>query len=203
MHQQVMKQQHALMIFVKNLAYGKVKTRLAASVGNDKALNIYRQLLEHTRSVTESLPVDKIVFYAEEIVEQDMWSNESYQKQLQQGTDLGERMKNAFSFAFDAGYSKVVIIGTDCPALTGHIIENTFVNLDNTDVVIGPAFDGGYYLLALKHSHSFLFEHIQWSTASVLPSTVERCRQHGLALSLLQELHDIDEEKDLVHLKTA
>jgi uncharacterized protein len=203
MHQQVMKQQHALMIFVKNLVHGKVKTRLAASVGNEMALNIYRQLLEHSRCVTETLPVDKIVFYAEQIVEQDMWSNEIYEKQLQAGNDLGERMKNAFSFAFNKGYSKVVIIGTDCPSLTGNIIEDAFKKLETADAVIGPAFDGGYYLLGLKQAHSFLFEHMQWSTAGVLAATIERCRQHGLAFSLLQELHDIDEEKDLVHLNTA
>ena len=199
MYQSPMRQ-YALVIFVKNPEHGKIKTRLAASIGDDKALNVYRQLLLHTKAVTENLPFDKIVFYSERIVEPDMW-DENYYKQIQEGNNLGERMKNAFNFAFNNVHSKVVIIGTDCPGLNEQIITKAFKALDDTDVVIGPAFDGGYYLLGLNKLHSFLFEDIQWSTAQVLPATIEKCRHHQLSVSLLQQLHDIDEEKDLIHVQ--
>jgi rSAM/selenodomain-associated transferase 1 len=198
-----MKEQHVIIIFAKNPVYGTVKTRLAVSVGNDEALKIYNQLSQHTKSVTESLAVDKIVFYSDYIQGKDIWDNEKYKKQTQSGSDLGERMLNAFSFVFQGGYSKAVIVGTDCPALSEQIIQVAFKTLDDVDVVIGPAFDGGYYLLGLKRVYAFLFENIGWSTGDVLAETINRCKLHHLSFALLQQLHDVDEVKDLVHLETV
>ena len=196
-----MKEQHIIIIFARNLLLGTVKTRLAASVGNDQAMEVYKQLSQHTKSITDRLPVDKIVFYSAYVDHKDIWDNEGYSKQIQFGDNLGERMKNAFSFVFKIGYSKAVIIGTDCPALDEKIILDAFKKLDDADVVIGPAYDRGYYLLGLKQMHSPLFENMQWSTANVLPGTIEKCKRNDLLFLLLQQLHDVDDEQDLVHLK--
>jgi len=190
-----------LMIFTRNPEAGKVKTRLAATIGIKDALIVYEQLVNQTKVVTEDLPLDKIVFYSEYIADRDIWSNEVYHKELQEGEELGARMKNAFALAFERGYSSAVIIGTDCPQLNEHIIQDAFSKLNGVDVVVGPALDGGYYLLGLKENHPFLFENINWSTDKVLPETINRCSQAGLKFLLLQPLHDVDEQKDLHVLK--
>ncbi len=187
----------ALLIFTKNPEAGKVKTRLAATVGDKEALAIYRQLLSHTISVTEYLPIDKFVFYSSHILQEDIWNNKHFFQQVQAGSDLGERMKNAFDVTFQNGYDKIVIIGTDCPDLNAAIIMNAFVYLNLHDVVIGPAEDGGYYLLGMKQLHSHLFENITWSTSIVLDETGTKCAALQLDYCLLPVLKDIDEEKDL------
>ena len=191
----------ALLIFVKNPEPGKVKTRLSATLGTAKAFSIYNQLLEHTISVTNYLPVDKIVFYSNHIVQEDVWNDKYYQKQAQEGIELGERMNKAFSLAFHKGYDRVVIIGTDCPQIDSGIIMNAFAYLNTHDVVIGPAADGGYYLLAMKQCHSELFENINWSTETVFEETIEICKENNRHYALLTVLHDVDEEKDLIHLE--
>lgn len=147
---------NVLIIFTKNPLYGKVKTRLAATVGNDKALEAYKTLTNHTHAITYYLNCSKIVFYTDEIVEDGIWKD--YQKQLQHGTDLGERMMNAFEYVFQNEYLKAVIIGCDCPELTEQIIKKAFEHLDKYDVVIGPAADGGYYLLGMKKLYESYFK---------------------------------------------
>ncbi len=191
----------ALIIFTKNPEAGKVKTRLAATMGNEAALAVYHQLLLHTVSVTEDLPVDKFVFYSNYIEQEDMWDNTLYFKEMQQGFDLGERMKYAFDVTFQNGYDKIIIIGTDCPDLNAGIIMNAFAYLKSHDAVIGPAEDGGYYLLGMKQLYSELFEDINWSTNTVLNETQMKCTALQLDYCLLPVLKDIDEEKDIVHLK--
>jgi rSAM/selenodomain-associated transferase 1 len=193
----------ALIIFTKNPEAGKVKTRLAATLGDEEALAIYRQLLSHTNSVTEYLPVDKFVFYSNHIEQKDFWDSKHYYKEVQQGFDLGERMQNAFDATFQDGYDKILIIGTDCPDLNAGIIMNAFAYLNSQDVVIGPAEDGGYYLLGMKQLYLELFEDINWSTNTVLHETQMKCTALQLNYCLLPVLKDIDEEKDIVHLKKA
>ena len=190
----------ALLIFAKNPEKGKVKTRLAATIGNEAALAVYTQLLSHTVAITGNLPMDKFVFYSSRIECEDVWDDKPYFKQLQKGNDLGERMNNAFAASFKKGYDSVVIIGTDCPELDEATIMNAFACLHFNDVVIGPAEDGGYYLLGMKQLHSTLFENIRWSTPTVLAETIEICKSHNLTYTLLPTLHDVDEEKDLSHL---
>jgi rSAM/selenodomain-associated transferase 1 len=193
---------NALIIFAKNLVYGKVKTRLAASIGNDAAFSIYKALLNYTRSVADLINADKIVFYSDKIEHNDEWDND-YSKAIQHGKDLGERMKNAFKSSFKNDYNKAVVIGSDCPSLTEQIIEDAFEMLNEKDVVIGPAYDGGYYLLGIKKLHPHLFENIHWSTPYVLDETISVCNKNNLDYFLLPALHDIDEEKDLIHFKKA
>ena len=191
----------ALLIFTKNPVPGKVKTRLAATVGNDVAFSVYQQLVKHTLVITSGLPVDKFVFYSDEVEQEDVWNKKHYLKQLQQGNNLGERMNNAFASTFKKGVNKVVVIGTDCPGLDAGIIMNAFTYLDKYNVVIGPAADGGYYLLGMKQHHPQLFENIAWSTNIVSEETISKCVASHLDYWLLPVLNDIDEEKDLVHLK--
>ncbi len=191
----------ALIIFTKNPEAGKVKTRLAATLGNEAALSVYVQLLSHTASITNYLPADKFVFYSSHILQEDVWNNKHFFKQVQAGSDLGEKMKNAFAATFQKGYNKIVVIGTDCPDLNAGIIMNAFTYLNSHEVVIGPAEDGGYYLLGMKHLYSELFEDINWSTNTVLSETQMKCTALQLNYCLLPVLKDIDEEKDLIHLK--
>lgn len=191
----------ALIIFAKNPILGQVKTRLAATVGNDTALSVYRQLLAHTVSVTSYLPVEKIICYGTSIEEQDIWTNEIYNKQVQHGDDLGERMKHAFDYAFERGNNEVTIIGADCLEISSAIIMNAFAWLKEYDIVIGPASDGGYYLLAMKQMHEQLFKKISWSTDKVLQQTLAICDAQNLTVHLLPELSDIDTEKDLQKIK--
>lgn len=190
----------ALIIFTKNPEAGKVKTRLAATIGNEAALSAYVQLLSHTVSITNYLPVDKFVFYSSHIEQKDIWNNKHFFKQVQAGSDLGDKMKNAFAATFQKGYDKIVVIGTDCPDLNADIIMNAFAYLNSHDVVIGPAEDGGYYLLGMKQLYSELFEDINWSTNTVLDETRIKCKSLNLNYGLLPVLNDIDEEKDLIHL---
>lgn len=187
----------ALLIFVKNLIVGRVKTRLAATIGNTAALSVYRQLLIYTEKTVRDLSANKIVFYSVHPEGNDIWDINLYNKQAQTGIDLGERMQNAFSYAFEEGNNAIAIIGSDCLELSAEIIENAFSNLRHYDVVIGPAKDGGYYLLAIKQNHKELFRDIQWSTGEVLQKTIEACDKLKLRTYLLPELSDIDDEDDL------
>jgi rSAM/selenodomain-associated transferase 1 len=141
--------------------------------------------------------VDKFLFYADFLNSQDGWSNDKFIKQLQKGNDLGERMHNSFEYAFLNKYKKVIIIGSDCLDLNESIIKDAFRLLDNSDVVIGPAKDGGYYLLGMKSPHSCLFKNISWSTSQVLKQTLSICESQHLSYSLLSTLTDIDVENDL------
>lgn len=186
-----------LLIFAKNPQYGKVKTRLAATIGDAYALFIYHELLKHTIAITKNLPVDKIVFYSEYIEEKDGWEKNIYQKKIQVGKGLGSKMKNAFKSSFTTGYEKIVIIGTDCFELDEKHILNAFEQLKKVDVVIGPAKDGGYYLLGMKKLYEAIFENVDWSTDKVLKQTLHICKQLNLSVFLLPELNDIDDEEDL------
>ena len=191
----------SLLIFTKNPEPGKVKTRLAATIGNAKAFLIYIQLIEYTVSITNYLPVDKFIFYSDHLEQKDLWDDKHYFKQVQRGQDLGERMNNAFAFAFQMEYDSAVIIGTDCPELNAEIMMNAFAYLNSYDVVIGPAEDGGYYLLGMNQLYSELFKNISWSTQNVFEDTLSICRTNNISYFLLPVLHDVDEEKDLIHLK--
>lgn len=186
-----------IIIFAKNLILGQVKSRLAATIGNNRALKVYQHLLHHTAAVTNNLPIDKIVFYSTVVEKKDLWNNDVYKKQLQSGKDLGERMQNAFDDIFALGIREVAIIGTDCLEITPDIIMDGFANLKNNDVVIGPASDGGYYLLAIKQRHHALFQNMEWSTDAVLKNTLAICTQLNLTVYLLPQLSDVDNEHDL------
>jgi rSAM/selenodomain-associated transferase 1 len=190
-----------LMIFAKNPELGKVKTRLAETIGDEKALTIYKNLLHRTNQVTMQVNTDRAIFYYEYVDDDDIWNNFHYRKYLQEGVDLGERMMNAFALAFEKGYHQTVIIGSDCYDLTPELIESAFDLLLTNDVVIGPAQDGGYYLLAMNQYHREVFSNKQWSTENVLLDTLLDLKQKGITYELLETLSDVDREEDLGMLK--
>lgn len=166
-------------------------------MGDQTALRIYRHLLEYTHAITQGLDCDKFVFYADSINQHDLWESDRYNKRLQSGADLGQRMQRAFSTVFQQGYGKVSIIGSDCLELTAEVIRDSFVQLDRNDVAIGPSADGGYYLLGMTKERPALFEKKTWSSSSVLSDTLDDCRRLLLTTALLPQLKDIDEEKDV------
>ena len=186
-----------LIIFVKNPKLGRAKTRLAATIGDEKALAAYKFLLNHTKNITLATPVDKVVFYSHFVDNDDLWSNDRYQKHEQIEGDLGQKMLHAFDYAFKNGYTKVGIIGSDCYDLTSQILEDAFQLLESSDCVFGPALDGGYYFMGMKKMNPFLFENKEWSTGSVLSSSIADCQTHNLTHTLLPSLSDIDTEEDL------
>ena len=190
------------MIFVKNPVRGKVKTRLAKTIGEERALAVYNDLLRYTCNVTRNIDCFKVVFYSDFIDNNDLWEESVFQKEIQTGKDLGERMKNSFRLMFGSGFKKIVIIGSDCLEISPRIIDEAFRILDYTEVVIGPASDGGYYLMGLKQIHDFLFDNKSWSTSSLLNETIEELIREGVGFSLLPELSDIDEEQDLLNRNT-
>ena len=193
-------EENHLIVFVKNPVLGKVKTRLAKSIGDEKALEAYRLLLSITRNAAEAVNCTSHVFYADEIADDD-WSNQAFEKHLQHGNSLGERMKNAFSETFALGAKKTLIIGSDCPEISSEIIEDAFLTLESKDAVIGPAKDGGYYLLGIKKEHTFLFDDKEWSTDSVFEDTVVDFMENRLTYGLLPKLSDVDTIYDLHLLK--
>ena len=187
-----------LMIFVRNPELGKVKTRLAKTVGDKRALEIYNDLLQYTRDVSINCTSEKAVFYSHFIDDFDGWSNVVYQKFVQEGgNDLGVRMHNAFKLAFEKGYDSVVIIGSDCLELSTHDLEEAFFSLEKKDVIVGPAKDGGYYLLGMNKLHHQLFENKTWSSENVLLDTLLDIENLNLTYQLLDTLSDVDYEEDL------
>ncbi len=182
---------HALIVFVKNPEPGKVKTRIAQVVGNDKAIDIYTKLLHYTASLSESISCERYVYYFPLTLEQDMFSNEHFHKELQTKGDLGIKMQQAFTEIL-AKHKRAVIIGSDCAELSKADIERAFDELEEHDVVIGPARDGGYYLLGMNHLQLFLFKDMPWSSDQLLDETIMKIQDRGLTYSLLNMKSDID-----------
>lgn len=188
-----------LIIFIKNPVLGQVKTRLAETIGPEEALIVYVKLLQHTRLVANNIEAERRLYYSDGVVQNDMWPNDDYVKMVQSESDLGTRMQRAFERSFEDGAEKVVIIGSDCYELSPSHIEAAYKSLDRTDFVIGPAFDGGYYLLGMKQPAEFLFQDIQWSTDEVFDETRKAIISRGFTLGTLEQLRDIDDRVDLAH----
>ncbi len=184
-----------LLVLTRNPELGKCKTRLAATVGDQTALDIYTFLLQHTVNLTQNLPVEKWVFYSEEIGKNDMWDNAIYGKHLQVGSNLGERMLNAFQKGFEADFEQVIIIGSDMFHLSQKDLETAFDQLENHDYVLGPAEDGGYYLLGMKTLTPKLFKNKKWGTDSVLLDTLNDLKLENVAL--LPVRNDVDYYEDI------
>jgi rSAM/selenodomain-associated transferase 1 len=194
-----MSKKRLLIIFVKNPELGKCKTRLAATIGNEKALNFYKNMLDRTKMLAEQVNADKAVYYSSFIDEKDLWPNQPpFYKSLQnQDPDLGAKMQSAFPEAFAGGYESVCIIGSDCYALDEEAINQAFNVLGNKDAVLGPSNDGGYYLLGLNQLYPEFFTNKEWSTDSVAPDSIQDFKKLSLDYELLEELTDIDNEGDL------
>jgi len=191
-----------LLVFQKNPELGKVKTRLAATVGDETALSIYQKLIVHTKKIIDPINCEKQLWYSNWVELNDIWDPQFYKKYLQKGSDLGERMSNGFKETLlDESTVKAVIIGTDCAELTTGIIEEAFNALENYDFVIGPAKDGGYYLLGMNSYYPNVFEGVEWSTATVCNTTIEKIKSLNKGVYLLPPLSDVDNEEDWNNVK--
>jgi rSAM/selenodomain-associated transferase 1 len=194
--------QKALLIFIKNPALGKVKTRLAKTVGSQNALKIYQFLLDHTMEITFNLDsIDKFLFYNEFIPTKDEWPPNMYQKDIQQGDGLGAKMNNAFQKAFNENYKKVVLIMPDCPKMSDTLVEKAFKSLDDHDFVLGPTNDGGYYAIGMKELTPEIFENKSYSTDKVLEETTQQIEMLKKTWFKLPVLVDVDMEEDLGKLE--
>jgi hypothetical protein len=183
-----------VLVFHKNEVLGRVKTRLASGIGEARALEIYSHLIQSTYSVLEDVSAPVWTYYSDFIPET---VNPPIAKSfVQDGQDLGERMAHAFARSFESGMEKVVLIGTDCPTLQPQHLNQAFEALTHSDLVLGPATDGGYYLIGMKRKADYLFEGISWSTSEVLSQTLAVATAHGLHFTLLDELSDIDTRED-------
>jgi rSAM/selenodomain-associated transferase 1 len=188
--------ENTLLIFIRNPELGKVKTRLARTLGDPEALRIYHILLGKTRDAAMGCVADRVLFYSDFVDMQDAWPASFFHKRVQHSGDLGARMESAFQKAFHSGAEKAVIIGSDCPELTGEVLQQAFDLLDTADFVLGPVPDGGYYLLGMKALESSVFYDIEWSTETVREKTIEKIRAAGKTFSLLPMLSDVDTEAD-------
>lgn len=190
--------QDKLVIFVKNAKLGEVKTRLAAGIGDELALKVYLELLKITHQACKRIDSKKEVWYSKYIENNDLWNIGLFEKKVQYGNNLGERMKNVFQESFEnERLDKVILIGSDCPNLTTDILNQAFKQLSSSDLVLGPAEDGGYYLIGMSKYIPDVLKDMEWSVESVFSETLKRAQQENLSYSMLPTLFDIDTVEEL------
>lgn len=188
--------QNLLIVFVKNIILGKVKTRLAKTIGDEGAFRIYSELVGITERETQQVNASRNIYFSDVIIA-SKWENDT--KFTQEGVDLGERMKNAFLNGFEQGYQNIIVIGSDLPNISKEVIDAGFEQLKNNDIVFGPADDGGYYLLGMSQMNSSVFEGKPWSQSDLLEVTLEEISEQGKSVALLEKMNDIDTFEDLVN----
>jgi uncharacterized protein len=178
-----------------------VKTRLAAAVGDAAALGIYRRLAEHTLAVARAAGagIDIRILHTPDDAGPDVsaWLGEGPRFLPQGDGGLGARMERAFAGAFADGADRAIVVGTDLPGITSDLIRGAFELLERTEVVIGPADDGGYYLLGLRRLVPGLFAGVPWSTPAVLTKTLGRLRVEGIVPEMLERRRDVDVVEDI------
>ena len=180
-----------VIVFLKNPEIGKAKTRIASTAGPEKALTIYKELLSITHDIVDRVEAKRFLYYTHFINSSDLWENQRFIKTIQTEGGLGNKMKVAFSEVLKK-VEKAIIIGSDCPYITPELINEGFDALAQNNVVIGPTFDGGYYLLGLKKVVPEIFEQIEFSTENVFKDTVSILDKKGHSYKILQQLHDVD-----------
>ena len=184
-----------LMVFIKDSSKYPVKTRLKTSIGKNKSIWVYNQILKKTVLVLKNIKSDIAVFHYNSIISKNPFKNFSKWNKIQIGKNLGEKISNAFNWGFEKGYKKIIIIGSDLWDLNEEIINKGFLELNKNKVVIGPSIDGGYYLLGLNKKMPKIFEGIKWGTQSVLAETLKLLEHEPY---ILPELNDIDTFEDLI-----
>jgi rSAM/selenodomain-associated transferase 1 len=186
-----------LIIFVKAPRAGAVKTRLAEGVGAEAAAAAYRTLVATlVQSLTPISEVELRFAPDEAAGEIESWRRASWRLRPQGHGDLGQRLRSAFDDAFADGVERVVVIGSDCPRVTAGDITDAWAALRQDEVVLGPATDGGYWLIGLRSPQPTLFQNIHWSSAMVLRETQGQAHAANLSVHLLRTLSDVDTEKD-------
>ena len=192
----------ALILFLRYPKAGTVKTRLAETTSSDFAVNFYRSCAEKIVGIAKSIEgINRFAFYSNNNEKQVIsdWLGNKLFFSVQEGDDLGSRMKNAFEKVFSSGSEKVIIVGTDIPDLSKKIIEQAFNSIEENDVVIGPSKDGGYYLLGMKKMVYDLFGGIEFSNDKVYSKTIKKLNNLNLRYDSLPLLQDIDTEEDLIN----
>ena len=190
-----MNHKNMLGVLIKYPEPGKVKTRLAKHIGTEEAASFCRRIAEHV--LKRTAPADfgylRIVFYTPDEMRQQFadWLPDELLK-VQRGRDVGERMEHALEEMFALGAEKAIVVGADIPGLHREIIDNAFQNLDHADMVIGPAMDGGYYLIGMKSPHPEIFWNIAWGTGEVFRKTVAKIEKKGLRYRAVETLFDVD-----------
>jgi uncharacterized protein len=189
----------AIIIFQKNLELGKVKTRLAATVGDENALKIYTILVNHTHAEIQKTEAYKFLFFSNYLDEDVKWSHCNLHEQ--EGNDLGLRMFNAINKVKAMGVESIVVIGTDCYEFTSKHLNDAFLALESNDYCIGPAIDGGYYLIGTNRADEEVFLNKEWSTATVFEEAKANIKAIGKSVGILEILPDVDYEEDLKTLR--
>jgi len=189
----------ALVVFLKAPIAGLVKTRLLPQWSAEAARDLYRAMVEDLLERLDGIPeVEQLQFYEPPSAERAVreWLGEGRSLQPQRGRDLGDRMDAASRAAFARGYRKVVLAGSDVPDLDRDTIESAFAALERNDVVVGPALDGGYYLIGLRGPRTALFREVEWGSDGVLRQTVGKAEALGLSIECLQPLAVVDTPED-------
>jgi uncharacterized protein len=192
---------NCLIIFTRYPEPGKTKTRLIPALGENGAAQLHRRMAEYTVEQARSVSCAIEIWYVggtKELMQDWLGKDLCYGEQP--AGDLGDRMCGAFRSAFEQGYQSVMIIGTDCPGITTAILAQGFAELQNLVVAIGPAIDGGYYLIGLQRLVPELFQGIAWSTSEVFAETLVIADRLQLPAYLLPSLPDIDLPADLQYL---
>ncbi|PMB45906.1 hypothetical protein CEN39_26510 [Fischerella thermalis CCMEE 5201] len=191
-----------LIIFTRYPEPGLTKTRLIPALGAEGAANLQRQMTEYTlskvRELQKAIAISvEVRFSGGDLELMQNWLGSDLIYQSQGEGDLGKRMTRSLLDAFDAGARQAVIIGTDCPGVNAQILTQAFAELQQCDIVLGPAVDGGYYLIGLQRLFLELFVDIDWGTCQVLQQTVAICHQLNLSVAYLPSLADVDRPEDL------
>lgn len=194
-----------ILIFAKQPLPGRVKTRMSPPLSAEESATVYQaMLLDVLDSCRHLSDVDLIIFYDDFPGAREYFLTLKDEKHLQaqEGSNLGERLANAFAVAFGRGYDRVVAIGTDSPDLPSRYLQKAVGHLadDRDSAVFGPTEDGGYYLVGLSAPHPSLFRDIPWSTGEVLEMSLQKCREAGLHPELLPRWYDLDTAADLARL---
>ncbi|RWX46908.1 hypothetical protein H206_00219 [Candidatus Electrothrix aarhusensis] len=212
---QSLTRQSVIVLFTRYPQAGKVKTRLINHLGPQGAADLHsrmtKQVINQVQPALMTGSIQLQVYYCggsqQEIKTWLGKNSKDIQLARQQGNGLGERMQDAFEQTWQQGAEKVLLIGSDCPGINSAIITSGLEYLQQHDLVLGPATDGGYYLIGLparlkkeKRNYADLFQNIDWGTDQVLAQTLTQAHKNNLSVALLPQLHDIDRPEDLVHL---
>lgn len=194
-----------LIVFTRYPEPGKTKTRLIPALGPEGAAKLQRQMTQTTLAEAKHLQLQRsaqveVYFTGASLSAMTTWLGTEFAYRPQPEGNLGQRLETAFAGAFTAGMQRVIAIGIDCPDLKAEILVQAFEHLMQKDLVLGPALDGGYYLIGLRRFVPELFQNIAWSTAAVLQQTTEIAQRLGLAIADLPPLGDIDRPEDLERL---
>lgn len=193
-----------ILFFMKYPEPGKVKTRLGDVIGHDVASDLYRRFVEDMlHGLNEVGATLRICYLPREGADVEpaltAWLGDQYRFYPQTGDTLGERMKHAMQRAFDDGFDRVVLMGSDIPDFPPELVRKALLDLDRLDAVLGPAYDGGYYLIGFRREMFFpeVFDGIVWGEADVYRPTIERMRRKGLEVMRLPDWNDVDTIWDL------